>query len=422
MDRDAPPPAAPPPGVVPPVAAETARATGLAGVGLVAAAAGVGLAAAVLPEGGPGVLGTVRLVLVFAGAVTAGVGVSLRADRWQSWAVGAAAAGLAYFGTPAHWDSFRLLFAVLAAVAAGRAVLALLPAVWRRGVISAVIVFHFGGIFLATVSPPPTPWFVEQVYHRVYGEYLQFVYLRNAYHFYSPEPGPASVLCALIQTELPGETETDAAGLVKQKYKKEWVVLPRRPADVRDPLGVTYYRRLSLTDQISRGMPDTNTATFEKSEVQLRRNQAAVQYPSNPNEPGYLQYRLPTPEVSRFLLPSYAQHLIIDRTPGEDAAGRTTVKIYRMEHRTLGVGEFTGVGTPDGRPVDPYAPTTYRPYFLGEFDAHGTLVDPKDAMLYWLLPIIPRPPGGAAGGEPAKPFDDYMSKHAGYEFDWRQLR
>jgi len=420
MDRDAvlPPP---PFDVVPPVRWETARQVGLAGAGLAGLAAALGLVATLVPDGGPWVLSTARLVLVFLGAVTAGLAVSFRPDRTETWAIGATTAALAIGGTPAHWDSFRMLFVILTGIGVARLVLTVLPPGWRVGAVSAVIVFHFAGIFLATVSPSPTPWLVEQVYHRVYSQYLQFIYMRNAYHFYSPEPGPASLLACLLETRLDGETETTADGRVRQKYAKKWIVLPKRPADIRDPLGLTYYRRLSLTDQVSRGVPDLmNAATFEKSEIQNRRGQSG--FPYSPNELPVFQYRLPTPEVSRFLLPSYAEHLILENTADAATAARTTLRIYRLEHKTLGVQEFTGVGNPGRKPTDPYHPTTYRPYFLGEFDALGRLVDPKAEMLYWLVPVIARQPGATATGDAGKDYDDHMSVHAGFPFDWRQLR
>jgi hypothetical protein len=269
----------------------------------------------------------------------------------------------------------------------------------------------------------------------VYNQYLQFIYMRNAYHFYSPEPGPASLLACLVKTE--AGTETTADGQVRKKYDTRWVVLPKRPADVRDPLGLTYFRRLSITDQVSRGMPDfTTAATFEKTEVRSRRYRLTLPgsdpyYPLHPTEPEFLQYRLPTPEVARFLLPSYAQHLILEHTATAEAAAKTTMKVYRLEHRTLSVEAMIGVGNPGGRRGDPYHPVTYRPYFLGEFRLTSEdpanprkprveLVDPQADMLYWLIPILPNPAPG--GGPDKKDYVDYMSVHAGHAFDWSQLR
>ncbi|QDU19691.1 hypothetical protein [Urbifossiella limnaea] len=425
MDRDA---AAPPFEVVPPVCWKVARGVAAAGGGMILLAALLGL---VSP--GEGVVGTARVLLVFVGAVTAGVGVWLRPDRWEAWAIGGAAAVVAVFGTPAHWDSFRLVFGVFAVVAGFRLVLVLAPPGWKLGLVAAYMLFHFAGIFCATTAPAPTPWLVDQAYLRVYNQYLQFIYMRNAYHFYSPEPGPAALLACLVKTE--NGTETTATGEVRKKYDTRWVVMPRRPADVRDPLALSYFRRLSLTDRVSRSSMDFTTAgAFEKTEVRTRRYKLTLPgsdpyYPLHPTEPEFAQYRMPDPNASRFLIPSYAQHLILEHTPNAEAAARTTLKMYRLEHRTLPVEAFIGVGNPDGVPTNPYNPMTYRPYFLGEYrltsedpnhprKARVELVDPQADMLYWLIPIMPN----AGPGADKKPFVDHLSIHAGHAFDWSQLR
>jgi hypothetical protein len=427
MERDA-PASAPALDVVPPVAWETARKVGLVGLGLVAAAAALGLVTTAVGDSTPWPLHTARLWLVLVGAVAAGFAVSQRPDLWRTWGIGAVAALVAVAGVPAHWDSFRLLFVVLTIVASLGAVLMAVPRVWRLRVVSLLIVLHFGGILTATTTPPPTPWLTEQLYHRVYNPYLQFVYLRNAYHFYSPEPGPASILACLIKTET-GE-QVGADGVRRKTYQYQWVVLPKRPGDVRDPLGLTYYRRLSITEQVARAYPEFMLQrTFEQSEVSDAREQrtypgADPRIPMHPDEAPFLQYRLPTPDIMRYLLPSYAQHLIMEHAPVQDVADpdeqdrvrkKTTVKIYRIEHRTLNVEEFR-------RGVSPYHPTTYKPYFLGEFNVFGELVDPHDSMLYWLVPIIGRPTGPAPGDPDRKDYDDHLSAHAGYKFDWSQLR
>ena len=120
---------------------------------------------------------------------------------------------------------------------------------------------------------------------------------------------------------------------------------------------------------------------------------------------------------------------------GQWKLGKTTVKVYRLEHQTLDVGEFTGVTQPEGKPIDPYHPATYRPYFLGEFgwkpdpDHPGVprveLLNPQEPMLYWLVPVIPRPEGSPPGPD-GKDYIDFLSQHAGVppgqEFPWGQLR
>lgn len=421
MDRDA----AAIADVLPPVEWSVVQRTAGAGFALCAGAAVLGVL-------GVSELNTPRLFAVFFGGIAGGLAVSFRPERIRSWLLGAAVAFAGVFGTPAHWDSFRLLFAVLTGVALLRATLLAMPVAYRTATVSAFLVVHFFGILLATTSPSPTPWMVDQLYRRAYEPYLQFIYLRNAYHFYSPEPGPASLLVCLLKTE-DGE-EVGADGIKRKKYRTEWLVTPRRPADVRDPLGVTYFRRLSITDQIARGYPDMmSSETFEKSEIRTRRMQLALpgsnpHIPMHTREPDYLEYRMPDVLAARYLLPSYAQHILMD-LPEQDR-GRTTIKIYRVEHRTLDVGSYIGISNYGRKPGDPYYPTTYYPYFLGEFgfvkdplDAKKVrieLLDPQEPMLYWLIPIQERP--GGIPGDPKKDYIDYLSVHAGREFDWSLLR
>jgi hypothetical protein len=349
--------------------------------------------------------------------------------------LGAASAALAIAGTPAHWDSFRLLFFVLAGVAALWAVLLAAPAKYRLPALSAVVLFHFGGIFLATTTPPATPWVTEQVFMRVYNPYLQFLYLRNAYHFYSPQPGPASVLVFLLKTETGEDPVTG-----QKQYTTQWVVLPRRPADVKDPLGLTYYRYLAVTEQVARGQSGAQAAVFERNEMLQRR--ALVPIPLHPTDPHEVQYQLLTPDVARYIVPSYASHVIMEHSPSTEAAAKTTVKVYRLQHNTMAVEDFVNARKRPNVNTSPYHPTTYRPFFLGEFDALGNLIDPQEPMLYWLVPIIPRPAGASADAN-KRDFLDYMSFHAlgpdilgpnttvvdldekpfkDRAFDWNQLR
>lgn len=412
-----------PPDPVPAYPWSTVRKVGMIALSFIGAAAVLGLVAGGIGATAPGPLHTVRLLLVFVGAVLAGGAVSMRPDLWQTWLLGALAALVAIPGTPAHWDSFRLVFGVLTAVALLGAALRAIPRPRRYVVATLLIAFHFTGIFLATVSPNPSPWLVDQAFSRLYTPYLQFVYLRNAYHFYSPQPGPASVNAFLLKTEVGRDN-----GIPRYEY--QWVVSPLRPKDVRDPLGLSYVRRLSLTEQTASPGILFSGAT-EQNDVALRRRRLAEQlpgepfYPFHPNEPWFNQYRAPRPDVSRYVLPSYAQHVIMDNTPDAETAGRTSVKIYRLEHETLSVHEFRNK-------VDPYHPTTYRAYFLGEYrfkpdpaDPTGTrtrimLDDPQDKMLYWLVPVVQKQPGMIPNDASTKDYIDFLSVHA-LSTPWRTL-
>src|SRR5438045_224861 len=83
------------------------------------------------------------------------------------------------------------------------AVLVLLPRPARRVVLSLLLLVHFAGILTAVTAVDPqggsAPWVSRQLFARVYRPYLGFMYLSNAYHFYSPNPGPPTLLWFRIQ-------------------------------------------------------------------------------------------------------------------------------------------------------------------------------------------------------------------------------
>jgi hypothetical protein len=415
MDRHPPPPDA---DLLPPPDPAAVVKVVASGVATVAAAAALGLALDLSGNGGPSFLSTARLVLVAAGVLVAGGGLSARPGLPAAWLLAGVAGVLARFGLPEHWDSARMVVTVGGVVGFLGAGLAAMSRGWRYGLISAAAVVHFGGILCAVTWPDPTPWITQQVGTRVYLPYLMFMYLRNAYHFYSPEPGPASHLFILIEYQ-----EKDPK---TGKPLAEWKTLPNRAKDWKDPLGLTYYRRLALTEQVSQTLPETGgPLTFEKRDVVERRRKAAGDlggfndYPRIPLyeelDPVFNQYRMPRPDITRYLLPSYARHVITEA----EGKGRSvaSVKVYRLEHRLLSVRGFAH----GGRYNSPHHPTTFRPYFLGEFKldratGQAELADPQDPMLYWLVPIVPRTPG--PGDPDGRDYEDFMSRHAGYSYNW----
>jgi len=404
MDRDASTPPSTPAEALPPYDPNFVRTTGLVGIGLNAGAAALAIVATTA-DSSQGVLTPLQAILVFAGMVTAGAAVSMRADLWWSWGLFSIAALVGWLGLPASWDSFPRFFQVMAAIGVGGIILCLSSPGWRLAIVTGGVLFHFSGIFAATTSPPPQPWIVEQAWTRVYHPYLNFIYMRNAYHFYSPDPGPASILAFFLKTE----TGTNPDGT--KQYETRWVLIPTRPADLRDPLGLSYFRRLSLTEQVARGGGSGLTDQSEKTEVVQRRTNKINAIPFHPVYSPEAQYRMPDSSVIRYVLPSYSSHIILEETPDAKTAAKTTVKVYRLEHVTLPVDQFR-TKLPDGTDQNPYHAGTFRPYFMGEFDAHGTLINPQDELLYWMLPIIPViPKAGTTTGKPT-PFYDYLSVHA----------
>ena len=102
---------------------------------------------------------------------------------------------------PIEADSLRFFLVVALAIAFGVS-LVTAPIAVRYAVLSILATLHFFAIITATLATPPSPWLATQVWHRLAHPYLEFMYLNNAYHFYSPEPGATTHvwLCVYYDT------------------------------------------------------------------------------------------------------------------------------------------------------------------------------------------------------------------------------
>jgi hypothetical protein len=319
---------------------------------------------------------------------------------------------VASFGIPASWDSYRMFARVGTVAALFGVVLAISPTELRKGLATAFFLFHFGGILTATTWPTPTPWITDQLANRLYQPYLKFLYLGNAYHFYSPEPGPASHIYFLVKSEKPGQIDPVSG---KPAEVLEWVTLPTRPEQVRDPLALTYQRRLAISENVAQTTLDVFSPTAEKNEIHYRRAQVASglwpNYPRIPYappevEPLQFQYRIPSQSITSYILPSYVRHVAEHNRTAEQVPVK--IRVYRLEHRIIRQQYLLNNG--------PFEPATYRCYFLGDYTPDGRLIDPQDPMLFWLVPIIPKP--NAGDGE--SKYDDYFEKHANAKVEWRR--
>jgi hypothetical protein len=410
--------------VLPPIDPAIVQRRALVGLIFVGIAATVGGLVDAASLDSPAIA-AVRLLLTGIGLVVIGSALTLRVDVPRHWLIAALAAGLASFlAVPANWDSFRLLTGVIAAASLAGAILTYLPLTISLGIISLGALFHFGGIFVATTLPEPTPWWSNQASSKVYQPYLSFIYMRNAYHFYSPDPGPASHVFVLLTYER--DRIDPQTG--KNEVLNEWITLPRRDKHMKDPLGLTYYRRLSLTEMVSGTIPDLYSASsFEKGDVRERRVKVAALLSEEERipladptmMPEYLQYRVPRQDITRYLLPSYAKHLAIENSQpargSEPALKVTKMRIYRAEHAIIQPAEFV-------KARDVYHPTTFRVYYLGEYDPDGKLSDSTDPMLYWLVPVVPKINGPSPTDPEKRDYEDFLSRHAKFQFDWRKLR
>ncbi|MBY0523997.1 MAG: hypothetical protein K2R98_11395 [Gemmataceae bacterium] len=253
--------------------------------------------------------------------------------------------------------------------------------VLTRAIISVLVVLHFIGIGAAVMAVPAgqreQSWLAQQIWQR-WQPYLQFMYLNNAYRFYSPEPGPPSMLWFRVEY-------TDGSF--------QWVRLPTHGIDDQDPLAVEFTRRLSLGESVNQLVPVGSVPLDMK-----RRRQAAgnnFRIGKHPELPLDFQYRRPMESCIR-LLPEYARYIgraYPSTDPNVDVAG---IKIYRVVHHML---EPRQMSAPHLKPTDPW---TYFHYYQGEFTKDGELMDPDDPFLYWLIPIYAWP----QGAKPPDPFED----------------
>jgi hypothetical protein len=255
------------------------------------------------------------------------------------------------------------------------AVAALLQTRLRRILASIVILGHFTSIGVAVLSVHPSPWLADYLWSRVYHYYLEFMYVGNAYHFYSPEPGPATQFWAHIMYD---------------DGTSQWFKTPRRDMH---PLAIEYTRRLSLTESISQAgvvSPD------EVRQRAVRRAQAgqALGIPGHPRFPESLQFRPPS-TYSRRMLESYARFLARYPHPENPDSKVTGIKFYRAIHQILTPKQID-------ENIDPWDRALYHPYYLGEYDASGRLQDSDSPFLYWLIPILKEPDGAVT---------DYVERH-----------
>lgn len=291
-------------------------------------------------------------------------------------AVGLVQVGSSYWilpnsSDPAHnWDSLRRLGLVLAGVAVAGALVVLLPLVLRKIVFVAVITFHFAGIMSAvtSVDPPGThaPWISTYMWVKVFRPYLHFLYMNNAYHFYSPEPGPATLVWYRVDYS---------------DGKSRWIRLPHR-GDA--PVPLIYQRLVSVCDATN--MASGFTPGNYYSELLPKRTAAGLEnHPQIPPLPSDIQaayaFREPTPNVKK-LLSTYTRHIAKTYPNPVDNPSATIskIRVYRLTHIIMTPQEMR-------RGLDPADPSTFIPYFYGDYDTQGNLLDDKDGFLWFALPI-----------------------------------
>lgn len=294
------------------------------------------------------------------------------------------------------WDSALLVVDILTTVAAFATLFVFLPGKVSRVVFSLLILVHFGGILSAVTSiPPPSgqaPWIPNQLWTRFYRPYLQFGHLNNAYHFYSPEPGPPTLFWILIQYEdgskrwitVPNREESDKGYLQLADGSLQEIKAPNFDTHNKDPLKQEWYRRLSLTESTNQ----LQALPMIPDEIRQNRHLAGQTFargeiPLHPYMPEAQQFRLPQ-YISLWMVPSYARHIALHYPhPIDPSIEFKSVKVYRVVHSMVEARQF------NRDDIDPTSPVLYFPYYHGEFNKDGKLLRADDPFLYWLIPIQP---------------------------------
>ncbi|MHB1426320.1 MAG: hypothetical protein ACYC3I_24410 [Gemmataceae bacterium] len=368
-----------------------------------------------------------RLSFLGAGILMAGSAVArrLQTANWDLLEERAESAGLlafaafvallAFFNMEESWDSGRIFLGVFIALALVGSFLVLLPRSGRRIAAVVLVLLHFGGILTAvtSVAPPQSqpPWISMQLWTHFYRYYLFFGYFTNAYHFYSPEPGPATLLWFHVEYEdgsarwikIPNRHESPvglhhqrmlaaaestalASGFLltnkeeidawEQRFKCKYILLPGIPHDT----GEAIVKRRGLAAQLIKFV-DPNDG--RPAPLYL-----VGQLPGDPN-----QYSEPT-ETGRRLISSFARHIAhTSPDPNNPHNAVKAVRVYRVVHRMITPRELS-------ENKDPVDPTTFLPFYMGKYDRDGKLLDggkydrdgkrlqPPDPFLFFHVPII----------------------------------
>jgi hypothetical protein len=173
----------------------------LAGLFLSAVGWGITTSEADLPE-------FLTPMVLFPGTLLVVIGVSRQLHR-ESWkwpnrlessamiSLGGLGALTGYMAMKPDWVSGHMFYGALFILSLAGTFLVLLPPLGRRIALSLMVLYHFAGmaVCVTSVDPPNSTglYVSKQLWTWAYRPYLQFMYLTNAYHFYSPDPGPPSL-------------------------------------------------------------------------------------------------------------------------------------------------------------------------------------------------------------------------------------
>jgi hypothetical protein len=310
---------------------------------------------------------------------------------------------------PVAADTLRFFLAVLAFAVAFGVALVTAPVGYRYLVLSILATLHFLGIISATLATPPTPWLATQVWHRFAHPYLEFMYLNNAYHFYSPDPGAATHFWLRVFYDT-GEKYEVEGGVEFPRLEAVWVKIPEVDERGRPqyPVALEYQRMLSLNENIvmtelpppfylldDKGqiLPGAilknrliNSTTGEHWSgaiigVDSTETTPEAEVPMTPGVAPETQYQKPA-LASMMLMEAYVRYAARKKHPEHPEWPVIFVKAYKALHTIPPWQNFVNG-------ADPNDPATFRPIFNGTFDPEtGKLLSANEPLLNWALPPL----------------------------------
>jgi hypothetical protein len=368
----------------------------------------------------------------------------VRREEWtvplESGALFMFAAGatlLGGFAVAGSAPTLTLFLSVATALLSALVPFAVLTRTFQRLIVSAAIAMHFLAIINATLAAPPAPWLLGQLWTRFSRPYLEFMYLNNAYHFYAPDPGPATyVWFRIFYQSNTIDPETNNPKLVGH-----WFKIPDVKPDGTHGYGVSleYQRYLSLTENVirSEGPPSffeptlngkAKAARFFESRIVnspeadslqpeligQTRPRFVMEVPFHPQIARDAQYQKPQLDAQR-MYETYVRHVAKVPHPDHPEWPVKSVKVYRVTHN-IPLWTFFARGQ------DPQDPLLYLPFYMGEYGPDGSLMDADEPLLYWLLPMFPHSPASDASvtSYAAKHAGDPMHEHDGVQRKWME--
>lgn len=364
-------------------------------------------------------------MLLGAGLLCAGIAVAQRLqtasweleDRAESaglLGVSAFVALLGYLAMEDSWDSGRIFLGVLIALALVGSFIVLLPRPGRRIAAVVLVLFHFGGILTAVTSVPPrnapAPWLSTQLWTYFYRYYLFFGYFTNAYHFYSPDPGPASLLWFHVEYAdgsarwIKPNRHESPVGLYHQRMlaTSESTMNPGGPPLMNKELIEAWEQKFHTKYELLPGLPhDNGQAISDRRRIAAQLIKFVDPQDDRPaplyfiaDLTGQLNNYAEPADLSRRLISSFARHIAHTSPDPKDPRNPVqAVRIYRVTHTIL-----TPRDVYEGK--DPLDPWTFLPVYMGKYDPEGNLLDggkydregkmleAPDPFLFWPVPII----------------------------------